>query len=170
YSIGELANRGDAFYIYSCTSTGRIVAAEASARLTRRDAPLVKVTLDNGEEINCTPDHLFMLRDGSYLEASRLQPDTSLMPFYSKTDKEGYTLIQQNYSGRWQKAHWIIARSGLLGEIPKILGQQTVIHHKNFEQADNRPENLEFMGDRDHSAYHRSLTERNTHWQSEEFE
>ena len=111
-----------------------------------------------------------MLRDGNYQEANNLQPGNSLMPFYSKTDKDGYTLIQQNYSGRWQKAHWIIARSKLLGEIPGFTQQRTVIHHKNFDKADNSPKNLEFMGNKDHSAYHRSLVEKNTYWHSPDFE
>lgn len=105
YPIQQLAEAGKEFYIYSCTTTGRIVAACAIARLTRRDAPLVKVVLDNGEEIKCTPDHLFMLRDGTYEEACKLKPDTSLMPFYSECDCDGNTFIQQNDSGKWQKAH-----------------------------------------------------------------
>lgn len=170
YPIAELAQSQQEIITYSCTETGKIVAAKAIARLTRNNAELVKVVLDNGEEIKCTPDHQFMLRDGTYQQASELKPGTSLMPFYSQIERDGYTLIKQNYSGRWQKAHWIIARSGLLGKVPSFAGQKTVIHHKNFEPSDNRPENLEFMGDRDHSAYHRSLIERNSHWQSSEFE
>ncbi|MCF2146357.1 RtcB family protein [Desmonostoc muscorum LEGE 12446] len=170
YSIKDLAECNEEFIVYSCTSTGKVVAAKAKARLTRRNAPLLKVILDNGEEIICTPDHQFMLRDGNYEEAQHLQSGTSLMPFYSKTDKDGYTLIAQPYSGRWQKAHWIIARSGLLGKVAKFEGQRTVIHHQNFNESDNRPENLKFIGDRDHSAYHRSLVEHNQHWQSPEFE
>jgi tRNA-splicing ligase RtcB len=120
YPIAELAQTQEEIVVFSCTETGRIVAAKAIARLTRRQAALVKVILDNGEEIICTPDHQFMLRDGSYQEASQLKFDSSLMPFYTTTDRDGYTLIQQNYSGRWQKAHWVIARSNLLGEIPKF--------------------------------------------------
>ncbi|MBW4455413.1 MAG: RtcB family protein [Nostoc indistinguendum CM1-VF10] len=170
YRIKDLMNWGKEFIVYACTPTGKMVAAQATAKLTRRNAPLVKVILDNGEEIICTPDHQFMLRDGSYKEAQLLEAETSLMPFYSKTDKDGYSLIVQPYSRRWQKAHWIIARSGLLGKIPRFEGQKTVIHHRNFYESDNRPENLEFMGDRDHSAYHGSLVERNQHWHSAEFE
>ncbi|MBF2056533.1 MAG: RtcB family protein [Cyanobacterium sp. T60_A2020_053] len=135
YPLGELAKKGSPIHVYSCTPSGKIVATKALARLTRTQAPLVKVVLDNGEEIKCTPDHSFMLRNGEYQEAQNLLPNTSLMPFYSKVDWDGYTLIQQNYSGRWQKAHWIVARSGLLGEVPKFEGQKTVIHHQNFEES-----------------------------------
>ncbi|MBD6620608.1 RNA-splicing ligase RtcB [Komarekiella sp. 'clone 1'] len=143
YRIQDLAAQGKEFIIYSCTPTGKIVAAQATAKLTRRNTPLVKVILDNDEEIICTPDHQFMLRDGTYKEAELLQIGTSLMPFYTQTDKDGYTLIAQPYSSRWQKAHWIIARSGLLGKIPQFEGQRTVIHHRNFQESDNRPQNLD---------------------------
>ncbi|MFM2314454.1 MAG: hypothetical protein RLZZ04_3730 [Cyanobacteriota bacterium] len=170
YEIADLANQQRSFYVYACTDSGKIVCAEAIARKTRSNTDLIKVVLDNDREIRCTPDHQFMLRDGSYRTASELQLNNSLMPFYSKVDKDGYTLIQQNYSGRWQKAHWIVAHSGILGELPKFAGQRTIIHHKNFNKADNSLENLEFMGNCDHSAYHRSLVEKYTYWQSPEFE
>lgn len=170
YPIRELAESGKDFIVYSCTESGKVVAAKATAKKTRQNAALVKVVLDNGQEIRCTPDHEFMLRDGSFLAAEKLKAGESLMPLYRETDKDGYVLIQQNYSGRMQKAHWIVARSGLLGQIPPFEGEQTVIHHKNFDAADNRPENLEFMSASEHSAFHRNLVERNEHWQSPEFE
>jgi len=47
--------------------------------LTRRSSKLVRVTLDNGEEIDCTLDHKFLLRDGTYKEAQYLQSGDSLM-------------------------------------------------------------------------------------------
>jgi tRNA-splicing ligase RtcB (3'-phosphate/5'-hydroxy nucleic acid ligase) len=170
YPIAELSQRNEEFIVYACTPTGQIVAATATAKLTRENTFLVKVILDNGAEITCTPDHQFMLRDGSYQAAKNLKHETSLMPFYSKLDRDGYTLIYQPYSGTWNRAHWIVAISGILGDIPKFEGQRTIIHHRNFEQSDNHPNNLEFMGDRDHSSYHRTLVERNQHWRSPEFE
>ena len=50
-------------------------------RLVRRNDPVVKVTLSNGNAITCTPDHRFMLRDGTYREAQALRPKDQLMPF-----------------------------------------------------------------------------------------
>ncbi len=170
YSLRELAENDEEIVVYACTENGKIVAAKATAKKTRKNAELVKVILDNGAEIRCTPDHKFMLRDGSFTEAKDLKTGTSLMPLYRENDKDGYVLVQQNYSGRMQRAHWIVARSGLLGEVPRFEGDKTIIHHKNFDEADNLPDNLEFMSASAHSAYHRSLVDRNEHWQSPEFE
>src|SRR5438067_1457352 len=156
--------------VYCCTPSGRVMMSRALARKTRSQASLVRILLDHGETVRCTPDHLFLLRDGTYRRADELVAGASLMPLYTQADKDGYTLVQQNYSGRWQKAHWIAARSGLLGAIPRFAGQRTIIHHKNFDPADNRSENLEFLGANDHASLRRRIIERNEHWQSEEFE
>ena len=170
HRLDALAARGGVFHVYACDPNGRIRAARAYARKTRSDAALMEVELDNGERVRCTPDHRFLLRDGSYCEARGLQRGTSLMPFYSNVDHEGYLRIVQPNSGKCQRAHWLVARSGLLGEIPGFEGQRTVIHHENFDESDNTPSNLTFMGDREHSRLHRLLVERNEHWQSGSFE
>jgi tRNA-splicing ligase RtcB len=170
YPIGDLAAAGKEIYVYAITPSHKITVAKATARKTRSSAPLVKVTLDNGREITCTPDHQFMLRNGSYLEAALLKSGTSLMPLYRGTDRDGYSYVKQPYSGRNQRVHWMVARAGMLGTVLKFDGQKTILHHKNFTPTDNRPENLELMGDRDHMAYHRSIVERNSHFHSPEFE
>ncbi|MGC8645536.1 MAG: DNA gyrase subunit A [Thermoplasmata archaeon] len=60
---------------------GRAVEAEIrNPRVTRTKAELVKVALDNGFAVRCTPDHRFLLRDGTYREAYLLKPGDSLMP------------------------------------------------------------------------------------------
>ena len=42
-------------------------------RKTRENAEIMKVILDNGEEIKCTLNHKFMLKNGEYKEAKDLQ-------------------------------------------------------------------------------------------------
>jgi tRNA-splicing ligase RtcB (3'-phosphate/5'-hydroxy nucleic acid ligase) len=143
YPIGELSQSGEGVFVYALSSEHRVVVAKATAKKTRTNASLVKVTLDNGREIHCTPDHEFMLRDGSYCEAQKLRPGTSLMPFDSRISKGGYALVRHPATGMNQRVHWVMARSGLLGEIPSFKGQRRIIHHKNFNPGDNRLENLE---------------------------
>ena len=82
-SFAELAQLpSDAvFHVYSVDERGRVVVGEgSSARITRRGARLLELTLDNGETIRCTPDHRFMLRDGTYKQAKDLAEQDSLMP------------------------------------------------------------------------------------------
>lgn len=67
--------------IFAYTPSGQVVATYATAYQTRPSAPLVKVRLDNGQTVRCTPDHLFMQQDGSYLKAEELTSDVRLMSF-----------------------------------------------------------------------------------------
>lgn len=170
YRIDCLAKIKKPFAVYSCRANGEVVAAYATAKKTRKNSSLVKVILDNEQEIRCTPDHQFQLRDGTYRAASLLSEGDSLMPFYSKIDDEGYVHVKRNDRAGWKRAHWIVADSGLLGEVPKIKGQRTIIHHEDFCGSNNAPSNLEFMGHKDHSRFHRGIKSRNKHWQSKEFE
>jgi tRNA-splicing ligase RtcB len=170
YPLGELAESGAEILVYALSGEQKVVVTRATAKRTRLGAPLVKVTLDNGREIRCTPDHEFMLRDGTYRQAQELLPGTSLMPLHLHGDRDGYRFVQHPATGTSQRVHWLMARGGLLGVVPRFEGRRTVIHHKNFNPADNRPENLQFMGDRDHMRYHRSHAEKFTHFRSEDFE
>ena len=68
------------FWVYSCTSDGDVVPGLAhSVHKTKVSTRIAIVKLDNGEEIKCTPDHRFMLRDGSYVEAKDLNSSLLLM-------------------------------------------------------------------------------------------
>jgi tRNA-splicing ligase RtcB len=167
--IAELAARSEGLWVYAISADQRIVVAQATARKTRSAAPLVRVTLDSGREIVCTPDHQFMLRDGTYAAAEDLRPRRSLMPFYSRRSEDGYVTVRHPATGREQCVHWVMARQGLLGEIPAFPGQKTVIHHRNFSPIDNSPENLEFMGDRDHQVYHHKHGKDQAHFNGPEF-
>lgn len=170
YRMDELAERGTPFHVYACSEDAVVGGALATAKKTRHNAELVAVTLDNGEVIRCTPDHEFMMRDTSFKRADSLSEGDSLMPFDTSLDKDGYLMIRQPHSVTRQRAHWVIARSGVLGDIPSFENDTTIIHHKDFNKTNNSPSNLEFMSSRGHSSYHRSLVEHNSHWQSAEFE
>ena len=78
-------DEGKTNYCYTIKVDGSIGIEKILApRLTRKNAEVIKVVLDNDEEMICTPDHPFMLRDGSYLAARDLSPQMSLMPLNKK--------------------------------------------------------------------------------------
>jgi hypothetical protein len=45
---------------------------------------VIEIELDNGQKVKCTPDHKWMLRDGSWKMAKELVPGKSLMPLYTR--------------------------------------------------------------------------------------
>lgn len=59
------------------------IAEIKNPRLTKKNAELMKVILDNGEEIRCTHNHRFMLKDGSFREARELKAGDHLMSLHS---------------------------------------------------------------------------------------
>jgi len=80
-TLRELAQlpKNEIFYVYAVDGNGNIVVGKGHhARITRRKAQLVELTLDTGEKIRCTPDHRFMLRDGTYKQAQELTPQDEL--------------------------------------------------------------------------------------------
>jgi len=68
-------------WVYSCNSlTGEVVSGPVTwAGVTRRNAELVKVILDNGESVTVTPDHRFPILGGEKVRADQLTPDMSLI-------------------------------------------------------------------------------------------
>lgn len=90
WEIGKLAEEksDEEFWVYSRDENGKIVPGLAHhPRKVRRVKKIMKITLDNGETIECTPDHRFMLLDGSYKEIKDIEIGESLSPLYRRCDK-----------------------------------------------------------------------------------
>jgi DNA gyrase subunit B len=95
---------GKEHFCYTIRHDGKIgVERVINPRITKRNAEVIKVTLDNGEEIICTPDHRFMLRNGTYKAAENLTSDDSLMPLYERpelVEDETAVLAAEPYNHR----------------------------------------------------------------------
>jgi DNA gyrase subunit B len=139
-------------------------------RITKTNAEVIKVTLDSGEEIVCTPDHRFMLRDGSYKPATELTPRDSLMPLYRKTSSvtepritiDGYEMAWCPRSDSWLFTHlladWYNRWQGIYVEAD---GEHC--HHKDFNKRNNNPTNLQRLSAIDHLTLHRQHLEKTLH-------
>lgn len=95
HTLRELVARGGEPWIYAVDNHGQIARAKATAKLTRKNAPLLKVVLENAAEIVCTPDHLFMLQTGAWCEAKNLQSATALKSLDNKGSVKFVTPLEQ---------------------------------------------------------------------------
>lgn len=128
-----------------------------SVKKTRLCARLVRVHLDNGKYVDCTPDHKFMLKNSLYQEAQHLQPNDSLMPFYMKAHRRGLSEYLGAYNPRTGTYPYIHQHVAKL-----VLGYQKnrgkVVHHKNFDRLNNDPLNLQVMSSTEHKQMHAVLS------------
>ena len=164
----EEQNQGKEHYCYTLTDDGKIgIQKIENPRKTRINADVIKIILDNDKEIICTPDHLFMLRDGTYKSAYELKTTDSLMPLkrqFSRIGKritiEGYELVYDPKDNRWIFTH-ILAddynlRNGIYTEMD---GAHR--HHKDFAKLNNNPTNICRLTKEEHIALHSLLAHKN---------
>ncbi len=174
--LAEDWNHGIMHFGYATDEAGdvRLVPLE-SPRLTRRDAELVEVELDNGEHIHCTPDHPFRLRDGTYRRADSLQPGQSLMPWKIRISGEsespaGYEMVWMNSQEKWRFTHHLADQYnlGILLYRPET---GSVRHHVDCNKHNNDPSNIRRMDWREHFAMHSQIGREVAHrlWQNPEF-
>lgn len=171
-TVEELKRRfdfGEKLYVYSTDEKGDFKPGEVEKVWVTKSnvTQFTKVTLDNGEEILTTPDHLFMLRDGNYVSAEELTVGTSLMPLYFNSIN-GYETVKINSTGRYNSVYKLVAENFKHDEIEaaKIRSKSddsikfkydVAIHHKDFEKSNNTPENLEPLTSFEHWKYHAEL-------------
>ena len=157
----EFGIREKSFWVYSYDKdTGRVVPGKAVCLgITGKNAKLVEIELDSGEKLRCTPEHKWMLRNGEYCEAKDLAAGDSLMPLqriYTPNRKKTslYEKVRHPGSMQYEFTH----RAMIIEGSPN---KGKCVHHRNFDKADNRPENLEPMGWGKHSLLHSELGHKN---------
>jgi hypothetical protein len=167
---------GKTNWVYSCCpQTGKIVPGLITwAGETRSQTQVVRLTLDNGQTIVCTPDHKFPILGKGFVEAQNLQLGESFIPAYfrqepvtqSKQPKNKYEQVFDPATKQWKFVHRMVAEffhdfegdARLVQEHTHVekyanLPKQTV-HHRDFNRFNNNPDNLAWMNSKDHICYH----------------
>ncbi|WP_416233575.1 DNA topoisomerase (ATP-hydrolyzing) subunit B [Cronbergia sp. UHCC 0137] len=162
---------GKEHFCYTIRNDGTIgVERIINPRITKANAEVIKVTLDNGETIICTPDHRFMLRDRSYKQAEFLTPDDSLMPLYRQISDisnpgitiNGYEMAWNPRSDSWLFTHLLADwYNRSLGVYNLTDGEHC--HHIDFNKRNNNPTNLQRLSAEAHLALHRAHVEKTLH-------
>lgn len=150
---------GKKLWVYSTDSSGDFKPGEVEdVWVSGKSRSLIKVTLDNGREVITTGNHKYMMRDGSYLRADKLEVGSSLMPLYFK-DYNGYESVKMNSDGIYYYVYKIVAGETFkqrdYEEVRERSGEEKIsVHHKDFLKENNSPENLDLVGVREHIKYY----------------
>jgi len=72
--ISLMAQEKGSYWVYSTKSDGQVVPGKAHSARSTGNKRLLRVGLDNGETLECTEDHLLLMRDGTYRAAGTLMP------------------------------------------------------------------------------------------------
>jgi DNA gyrase subunit B len=162
---------GKEHFAYTIRRTGQIgLERILNVRRTRTNAEVIRVTLDSGEQIVCTPGHLFMVRDGRYKPAADLTPQDSLMPLRRKLSDlsqpgvtiDGYEMTWDPRSNRWIFTHtladWYNRWRGVYSE-----HDGDHCHHLDFDKRNNNPSNIRRLPAEEHLSLHRHHVSRTLH-------
>ena len=158
----EEERQGKQNFCYTISKNGNIsIERIINVRRTKQNTEVIKVILDNGEELICTPDHPFMLRDSSYKAAEYLTPEDSLMPLNRKLSEknekgfglDGYEMVWNVRDDKWFYTH-IIADIYNLKHSLDDKSNGTHRHHVDFNKLNNNPTNIKRMTPKDHLALH----------------
>ncbi|MEG3858987.1 DNA topoisomerase (ATP-hydrolyzing) subunit B [Microcoleus sp. herbarium12] len=162
---------GKEHFCYTIRESGNIGFERiTNARMTKANAEVIKLTLDNGETITCTPDHRFMLRDGTYKAAALLTPDDSLMPLNRQLSKKnqngqglnGYEMVWNPNSDKWIYSHLLSDFYNLKHEVYQA-SDGNHRHHVDFNKLNNNPTNIQRLPAQAHLALHRANLEKTLH-------
>lgn len=160
--IAKEKSEGKKLWAYSADPrTGRVVPGLITfAGKTRENAEVVRVHLDSGDSVVCTPDHEFPLWDRGKVRAEDLRPGDSMLPLYRRDKKlvrTEYEQVYDNASRRWEFTHRLVSRWKDEVKLPNTLefleesedSEKRTVHHRNYNRRDNSPENLARMLPRD---------------------
>lgn len=163
--------QGKEHFCYTIRYDGKIgIERIINPRITRRSAEVIKIILDTGNELMCTPDHLFMLRDGNYKAAAELTSDDSLMPLYRKlsdtTERgitiSGYEMVWDVRSESWLFTHLLADWYNRWQEVySREDGDHC--HHIDFNKLNNNPTNIRRLSADAHLALHREHLSQTLH-------
>lgn len=150
--VRQYGERGS-FWVYSIDRFGRVVPGRAHhPRLAKAMAEVWEVLLDNGEVVRGTPDHLFMRREGGYLELASLRQGIALKPLYRSVrpiayGKRPYWWYSTSGMRKPEPVHRMAARFKHGGPLPA--GYE--VHHPD-DSLNNNPEMIQVLSPSAHAV------------------
>ncbi len=162
-TIKQLAEEGRDVLVHCMDSNGKpIVGWMRNPRKTGTDKQLVRVTLSNGHSIKCTPNHQFILSDGTIIQAKDLVSGASLA--YGQTIIAPLGSFHGRASNQWSSTQYhgirtLYGQSLTHREVYKSANginriHSGHVHHSDLNSLNNVHTNLTLMDANEHMSLH----------------
>lgn len=161
-------------YVFSMNTDTNDITVQPiqNAFCTKEVTELIEITLDNGEIIQCTPEHPFLCANGNYVEAKDLVVGKSLMPLYSKISGSAKVYNAPINESRSKRGYEYIVIHGKYVPVHRLVANQYYgkkekgfhTHHIDINSRNNNPENLQYLPKSEHLALHMNLINDEYHY------
>lgn len=182
YSFNELVdNNIKDLWIYALDKSGNMVPAKANnIRKTGETTELVQLTLDNGEIIRSTRDHMFMTVAGKYVRADELKADDRLMPLHTKINDKGYEEYYdkntQSFIKTYRRVAEFVSKDEMIAAENRLAVEDhypnqngIVVHHADENKLNNEPTNLKWLTSKEYFIEHaKTASEKMTRYNKSE--
>lgn len=142
-------------FCYSSENGLPKISKGLNVRLTKYVTQLCHVEI-NDKLFKCTPDHKFLMVDGSEKAAIDLLPGDSLLSLNKQKDWFGYEKVRTYDNRHWYKTHWLADEYNMINNIYKntFEGEEFHRHHINHNPLDNSPTNIVRILQGQHLVHH----------------
>lgn len=172
-TIKELYNQNyKDFWVYAVDGDGKFSPSKVERVINKGKKELYKIVLDDGTEIKCTNNHMWLLSSNEWVETEQLNIGDSLMSLYENLNYKGYERIKSTVEKSFRMTHRVVAEAVLSEDRKKIINknvphQLIVVHHKSFNKLNNDPNELQYMLWDEHEKLHNELNQKR--WENEKF-
>ena len=161
----DLVQEGKDVDVYTMKGGETVIRTMRNPRKTGTAAPIYKVTFTDGSYMRVTPNHKFVLTDGTEKEAVSLEPNDGLesltvfsykkaeLPKTAKVDYDAPKSYRMLQRGRFRRSeHRFIYKhhTGI-----ELVGIDRQLHHVDFNSLNNSIGNLRLVTAEEHAHIHR---------------
>ena len=167
----EEEKKGIEHFGYSLDKNGHVQVSKLELPRKIKTVPYTFIiTLDNGEKIRCTDDHIFYKRNLEEVEAKDLKVGDSLYPLYLKKrnellnekflsvnglldENDDHLCVYDVVDNGYKYVHWLSDDYNFRHNQTRIV-HKFVRHHLDFDKFNNDPTNIERVSFKDHFKIH----------------
>lgn len=138
--------------VYSWSPITKLPAVGMINNIVIEHHPTIDILFDSDLVVRCTPDHEFYLFRGDKIMAQELEVEQSIRAFSGSLHRDGHLRVHGWVDGKAR--HQYVARMIWEYFNGPIRDKELILHHKDFDELNNKLENFELLTKSEHNRVH----------------